>query len=181
LDPDTHSGFAIWLTGLPASGKSAVTAELTRRLRRAGLRVAVLESDAMRQQFPTSTYEAKDREYFYTALAFIGCVLVQNGTTVLFDATANRRSFRDRARHQIEKFLEIYVDTPLEVCTHRDPKGIYRKGRTGELHEVPGLQVEYEPPLHPDLVIHGEIEDPATSANRIVELLRARKFLAESV
>jgi adenylylsulfate kinase len=135
----------------------------------------------MRQQFPAPTYDVKDREYFYTALAFIGSVLVQNGTTVLFDATANRRSFRDRARQQIEKFVEIYVDTPLEVCMRRDPKGIYRKGRAGELHEVPGLQVEYEPPLHPDLVVHGEIEDPATSADRIMELLRALKFVPESV
>jgi adenylylsulfate kinase len=177
LHPDIESGFAVWLTGLPASGKSAVTAELTRQLRLAGVRVAVLESDAMRLQFPAPTYDARDREYFYSALAFIGSVLVQSGIHVVFDATANRRSFRDRARLQIGNFLEVYVDTPLEVCMRRDPKGIYRKGKAGELHEVPGLQVEYEPPLHPDLVIHGDLEDPETAANRIIGLLRTRQFL----
>ena len=132
----------------------------------------------MRKLFPATTYDAKDRDSFYSSLAFIGSVLVQNGINVLFDATANRREFRDRARARIEKFLEVFVDTPLDICMARDPKGIYRKAQTGGLQTVPGLQAEYEPPLQPDLVIHGDREDPAVAAMRIIEILRVRGFIS---
>jgi adenylylsulfate kinase len=171
------SGFAIWITGLPASGKSAITTALSEQLRNCGIPVTVLESDAMRKHFPAPNYDVLDREYFYRSLAFIGSVLVKNGINVVFDATANRREFRNRARGQIGNFLEIYIDTPLDVCMSRDPKGIYRKGTTGESRNVPGLQAEYEPPLHPDLVINGDREDPELSARRIVDILRTRGFI----
>jgi len=177
VKPDSESGFAIWLTGLPASGKSAITEALKSQLRSRGIRVAVLESDAMRQKFPANTYDAREREYFYGSLALIGSTLAQFGVNVIFDATANRRAFRNQARQQTGKFLEVYVDTPLEVCMLRDPKGIYRRGKTGELQNVPGLQAEYEAPLSPDLVIHGDKEDPESSAKRILELLTSRGFV----
>ena len=70
---------------------------------------------------------------------------------MIFDATANLRRYRDHAREQIPRFLEIYVECPLEVCMSRDPKGIYRAGREGTAKIVPGLQDTYEPPLDPDI------------------------------
>jgi adenylylsulfate kinase len=164
--------FGVWLTGLPASGKSTVAAELAQQIQKLGINVTVLESDVLRKMFPTAPrYDEQDREYFYSSLAFIGRVLIDHGISVIFDATANRRSYRDRARQQIERFLEIYVECPLETCIRRDPKGIYRKAREGKATEVPGLQAVYEPPEHPDLVIHGDRDDPADAAQRIVALL----------
>ena len=164
--------FGVWLTGLPASGKSTIAAELAQRIRKLGINVTVLESDALRTIFPMAArYDDQDREYFYSSLAFIGRVLIDHGISVVFDATANRRSYRDRARQQIDRFLEIYVECPLETCMRRDPKGIYRKAREGKATDVPGLQAVYEPPEHPDLVIHGDRDDPADAAQRIVALL----------
>jgi adenylylsulfate kinase len=166
---DKRHGFAIWITGLPASGKSMVTAALVERLNFRDVKAAVLESDVLRKSFSERPrYDEQDREYFYGSLAFIGKVLSENGLNVIFDATANRRSYRERARALIPGLLEIYVDTPLEVCMERDPKGIYAKGKN-----VPGLDAEYEPPLHPDLVIHGDKESPADAAERILGLLMA--------
>lgn len=156
--------FAIWLTGLPASGKSRVAEELAKQID-----AVVLESDALRKVFSERpTYDEKDREYFYTSVAFIGKVLVENGMNVIFDATANRRAYRDRARALIPRFFEVYVDTPLEVCRKRDPKGIYRSGSAN----VPGVGVAYEEPLHPELVVHGDHEKPRDAARRIMELVR---------
>ena len=164
--------FGVWLTGLPASGKSTVAVELAQQVRKLGINVTVLESDVLRKMFSTTPrYDEQDREYFYSSLAFIGRVLIDHGISVIFDATANRRSYRDRARQQIERFLEIYVECPLETCMRRDPKGIYRKGREGKATDVPGLQAVYEPPEHPDLVIRGDRDDPVDAAQRIVALL----------
>src|SRR4029450_13339972 len=102
-----------------------------------------------------STYDERDREYFYSSLAFIGQVLTQHGISVIFDATANRRTYRDRARQLISRFVDVFVDCPLPVCMQRDPKGISRMAREGIVSHVPGLQVPYEPPETPDLVVRG--------------------------
>jgi adenylylsulfate kinase len=170
-------GFAVWITGLPASGKSTVANELAHQMREAGHEPVVLESDALRKLFSSaSTYDERDREYFYGALALIGHVLTDRGIQVIFDATANRRSYRDQARQQIPRFVEVFVDSPLEVCIQRDPKGIYRKAREGQATHVPGLQVPYEPPRHPDIVVRGDRDEPVESARRIMDLLAKRGF-----
>jgi adenylylsulfate kinase len=174
---ETSSAFAIWLTGLPASGKSAITSALLNHLRKRGIFPTVLESDVLRQQFSTPTYDERDRDYFYGAVAFIGKVLTEQGISVIFDATANLRTYRDRARGQIPRFVEVYVKCPLEVCMQRDPKGIYRRGNTGAAQHVPGLQAAYEPPLDPEIVVQGDQESPDFSAGRIVEFLESRGLI----
>jgi adenylylsulfate kinase len=158
--------FAIWLTGLPASGKSAIARELVRLLHERGVEVAVLESDVMRTQLtPFPRYDDADRDFFYEALKDIGVLLVERQRPVIFDATANRRADRDRARKRIERFVEVHVDTPLEVCKARDPKGLYRKG----------MSIPYEPPLAPELVLH-EVA-PADGAREIAALLGRRGWV----
>jgi len=158
-----------------------ITAALLDQLKPRGVRATVLESDALRRSFSVEPhYDERDREYFYGSLAFIGQVLTAHGINVIFDATANRRSYRDRARQQIPHFLEIHVDTPLDVCMQRDPKGIYASGKAGLSKNVPGLQVEYEPPHDPDLVVRGDLESAKDSAERIVRLLEVRGLIESS-
>jgi adenylylsulfate kinase len=175
---DTRKPFAIWITGLPAAGKSVVTAALVRQLKERGVPTAVLESDALRKFFSEQPrYDDQDREYFYGALAFIGKVLTEHGINVVFDATANKRSYRDRARREISHFYEVFIDSPLEVCIQRDPKGIYRRAQKGTAQFVPGVQAEYEAPTTPDLVIHGDRESPENAATRIISMLDAHGML----
>jgi len=139
--------FAVWITGLPASGKSTLAAALHAELARRGVDAEVLESDGLRRVLtPRPRYDEEERDAFYGAMLHIGGLLLRHGVPVIFDATANLRRYRDRARALIPRFFEVYVDTPLEVCRARDPKGLYRKA-PGSL---PGLQAPYEPPLHPD-------------------------------
>ena len=154
--------FAVWLTGHSGSGKSAIARELVRLLHERGVEVSVLESDVMRTQLtPHPRYDDADRDFFYGALADIGCLLADKGRRVLFDATANRRAYRDAARKRIARFAEVYVDTPLEVCRARDPKGLYRSG----------MKIPYEAPQAPELVLHGDRGTPQESAARVVSLL----------
>ena len=145
-----EEGFAVWITGLPASGKSTVAAALRKELASRGVNAAVLESDELRKVLtPTPRYDDAERDFFYRALAWLGLLLTRHGVSVIIDATANRRAYRDRARREIRRFLEVFVDSPLSVCIARDPKGIYRGGSEGRLTGVPGLTAEYEPPRSP--------------------------------
>lgn len=170
--------FGIWLTGLPASGKSAITTALKPKLEALGLRVEVLESDELRRALtPAPTYSREERDLFYRALAFFGSRLVAHGVTVIFDATANRRAYRDSARKLIPHFMEVAVECPIEVCMARDKKGTYKKGQAGESATVPGLQDTYEAPLHPDLRIDSTGTSPKVAADLILAALRERRII----
>lgn len=120
---ERREAFAVWITGLPASGKSTLAAFLRTELAERGIDAAVLESDVLRLVFtPHSDHDEQDRETFYRRMTWVGALLVRHGVPVIFDATANRRAYRDEARRQIERFLEVYVECPLEVCMSRDPR-----------------------------------------------------------
>lgn len=93
-------------------------------------------------------------------MAYIGSLLAKHGVPVVFDATANRLAYRAVARRAIERFAEVYVDCPFDVCIGRDPKGVYRKGRLGEASTVPGIQAAYEALDHADVVVFGHGESP---------------------
>jgi adenylylsulfate kinase len=171
--------FAVWLTGLPASGKSTIAHALLARLQARGVPCAVLESDALRRLItPQPRYDDAERDLFYAAMAHLGEYLVQRGVPVVFDATANRRVYRDAARARIAHFAEIFVDCPLEVCQARDPKGLYRRARQGQSSNLPGAQASYEPPLQPELVVQAASLGPDEAAGEIVVLLERRGWLA---
>jgi adenylylsulfate kinase len=172
-----HQSFAIWVTGLPASGKSTIVAALKPKLEGLGLTVEVLESDQVRRIItPTATYSQTERDQFYRALAFFGARLMAHGVTVVFDATANRRAYREFARQLIPRFFEIAVDCPLNVCMERDKKGTYHKGVRGESSTVPGLQEPYEAPLNPDLRVDSTRTTPEAAADGILSVVTQRVF-----
>jgi adenylylsulfate kinase len=168
--------FALWLTGLPASGKSSIVARLLPKLASLDMTAEVLESDAVRRILtPEASYAQEERDLFYRALGFMGGRLLAHGVNVIIDATASRRVYRDFARTQIPGLLEISVECPLHVCMERDKKGTYRRGLQGESSTVPGLQEPYEAPLSPDLVINTTELLPDAAADQIVALLKARR------
>ncbi len=170
--------FAVWVTGLPGSGKSTLSRALAAQLAARGVDVAVLESDALRQIItPHPAYTEEQREIFYQAMTHVGRLLVDHGVPVIFDATANRRAYRDRARQWISRLLEVYVDCPLTECMRRDTKGIYKRAREGTASTVPGLQAAYEPPEQPDVIVAGNREKPESAAQRIIEKLMEKQYL----
>lgn len=175
---EPKQAFAVWITGLPASGKSTVAAALKDQLLHRGIDVAVLESDVLRRVLtPHPRYDEEERESFYKQMVFIGTLLSQHGVPVIFDATANRREYRDRARREIPHFIEVYVDSPLEICKARDPKGIYRGAGERTANTVPGLQSRYETPERAEVVVHGDCEPPETAAARVIAALADKGYL----
>jgi len=162
----------VWITGLPSSGKSTLASALAKQLRSRGVEPAVLESDALRKVLtPHPNYSQQERDTFYHSITYIGKLLVEHGVPVIFDATANRRLYREQARQQIASFLEVYLECPLSLCMERDAKGIYQKGKRGETSTVPGLQAEYDPPENPEIVIRSDAEPPEDAARRLLAKL----------
>ena len=172
-----HDGFALWVTGIPASGKSSVTGELVKLLRQRRVPVVVLESDEMRKVLtPDPVYSDEERDLFYRQLAGIGSLITRSSVNVIFDATANKRVYRDHARKLITRFLEVQVTCPLEVCRARDPKGIYRMAGRDTAGNVPGIQAPYEPPLKPELTVDGQ-KSPVVNAEIILVKLKQLLYI----
>ncbi|CBE68046.1 MAG: adenylyl-sulfate kinase [Candidatus Methylomirabilis oxygeniifera] len=169
-----------WLTGLPGSGKSSVGREVARRLEARGARVRVLELDEIRRVVtPSPGYTAQEREVVYRALAYMAWLLYREGVSVIIDATAHRRRFRDLARALIPGFAEIYLRASLPTCRaragHRHggyaPADVYgQAGREGST--VPGVDEMYEPPHHAELMLDTDelqVTDAAEQAVRFLE------------
>jgi len=173
----TQNGFAVWITGIPASGKTSITRELMKKLEAQKVHTVVLESDEMRTILtPEPTYSPEERDWFYKALASIGAVIVRSGVNVIFDATANKRAYRDYARSRIPKFIEAYVQCPLEVSMKRDPKGLYKSAAAGETSYVPGIQTPYEAPRGPEVTLNGQAL-PEASADILFDTLKQLLYI----
>lgn len=174
----TQSGFAVWLTGLPASGKSTLARGLAETLQERDIRLQILDSDELRQVLtPDPTYSREERDWFYSALTYIGRLLTQNGVNVVFAATAPRQAYRAEARQTLAHFVEVYVRCSLETCRARDQKGIYAKALAGVATTVPGIQAPYEAPPAPEVVVDTELQNPEQGVWQIVERLEALSFV----
>jgi len=173
--------WAIWITGLPGSGKSVLARGAAAELEALGKRVVVLELDEIRKFLtPAPTYSETERDLVYRALVSMARALVLAGVSVIVDATAHRRVWRDLACASIERFAEVQLECPIEVCRERErdrregnaPRGIYAQaGRLGAA--VPGVDVPYEPTLAPELAIDTAAKDVSTAIRRIVGLALA--------
>jgi protein-L-isoaspartate(D-aspartate) O-methyltransferase len=177
--------WAVWITGLPGSGKSVIARALAKELESRGEHVVMLELDEIRRVItPTPTYSDAEREAVYRALVYMGAALVDSGVPVIFDATGHRRAWRDLAREFIPNFAEVQLLCPLEVCRQREearprgaaPGGIYaRSARAGA--RVPGVNVEYEFARSPELTIDTTTHSVSEAAAAVVGIV-CRHFLA---
>jgi adenylylsulfate kinase len=173
--------WAIWITGLPGSGKSSVARAAAALLRARGKAVTVLELDAIRKKItPDPTYTDAERDLVYRALGYMTATLVEAGVPVIVDATAHRRAWRDAVRAAIPRFAEVQVLCPLEICRERErtrplghtPAGIYaRAGRPGAT--VPGVDVPYETALAAELTIDTTVDDVAAAAAKVAALAQS--------
>jgi Adenylylsulfate kinase and related kinases len=168
-------GFCVWLTGLPSSGKSTIAKILKDKLNKEGIIVHIIESDEFRKILtPKPTYSSEERDWFYSVIVYLAKIFVSYGINVIIDATGNKRKYREEARKNIAKFMEVYVKCPLEVCIKRDVKGIYKLAFEGKAKTVPGLQDIYEEPLNPDLIVETDKQSSEECAELIFKKLKER-------
>lgn len=149
------SGFAIWLTGLPSSGKTTLARSLEGLLSERGIRVQILDSDDLRQVLtPDPSYSKQERDWFYQILVYIAGLLTDNGVNVLIAATGPRSEYRQAARKRMHHFAEVYLYCPRQVCKERDPKGLWEKAESGEINNLPGFGALYQAPSSPEVRVN---------------------------
>jgi len=167
-------GGTLWLTGLSGSGKSTIARELERQLLDAGHACYVLDGDNIRHGLNRDLgFNATDRTENIRRIAEVARLFNEAGVLVITAFISPYREDRAQARTIVgaERFFEIYVDTPLAVCETRDPKGLYRKARAGEIQQFTGISAPYEPPEGPALILDTTALSPAGCAARIVEAI----------
>lgn len=178
-------GWCVWITGLPGSGKSVVSEALLKLLKENDINAQLLASDALRKVLtPKPTYTLEERDIVYSTLVYIAKLLTQNGVNVVIDATGNLRRYRENARKQISRFIEVYLECPLEVCIEREakrektyyaPKEIYTKAIEGKAPTVPGFGQPYEVPLNPEITINTAKFKPKECAKKILTVIPKRR------
>jgi bifunctional enzyme CysN/CysC len=175
-DERPSRGATVWLTGLSGSGKSTVAAACEAQLVGAGRPAYVLDGDNVRHGLNGDLgFSAEDRTENVRRVGHVARLMADAGVVVLVPLISPYRADRDAARAQhVEAdlpFHEVFVDTPIELCEQRDPKGLYAKARAGEIQDFTGVNAPYEPPLAPELVLRPADGDPGAMAERIVALL----------
>jgi adenylylsulfate kinase len=164
----------VWLTGLPSAGKTTIARAVEKRLLDEGRKVEVLDGDVVRTHLTKGLgFSREDRDENVRRIGFVADLLSRNGVIVLASVISPYRSVRDELRelHQ-GRFVEVYVSTPVEVCSERDVKGLYAKQRAGEISGLTGVDDPYEPPLEPELTIPTHELTVDEAVERVLEVLR---------
>lgn len=170
----------VWLTGLSASGKSTIAFELERILLNAGRIMYVLDGDNVRHGLCRDLgFTEKDRHENIRRVAEVARLMNDAGLIVISAFISPYRADRESARQIIgaERFIETYLDAPLHVCEERDPKGLYRKARVGELANFTGIGAPYEVPPSPDICLQTGSLSPDQSIRCIIDYLVARNII----
>jgi adenylylsulfate kinase len=178
-------GFTLWFTGLSGAGKTTI-AELVRpELERRGRLVEWLDGDEVREHLSKGLgFSKEDRDTNIDRIGWVASRLTRHGAAVIVSAISPYREAREKARKMVEAngtFVEVYVDASVEECARRDVKGLYEKAFRGEIKEFTGVSDPYETPERPEIRIESEHEEPAESAQRILELLEQRGLIAAAV
>ena len=180
--PPRHlQGFCVWFTGLSGAGKSTVAEALVSLLLEHGRQTTVLDGDVVRTHLSKGLgFSREDRDTNVLRIGFVAAEIARHGGAVVCAAVSPYRAARNEVRHLVgpERFIKVFVDTPLEVCEQRDTKGLYAKARRGELRDFTGINDPYESPVSPDLRLTTEDGSPEQCARQIMALLKQRGFLA---
>jgi adenylylsulfate kinase len=177
-----HKGCVIWYTGLSGSGKSTVANEVEKSLLSLGVKSYLLDGDNIRHGLNSDLgFTKEDREENIRRIGEVAKLFADSGTVTGVAFISPYRADRKRARDIVESsgldFLEVYVKCPLEVCEKRDPKGLYKKARNGEIKNFTGLDAPYEEPLDCELVLMSSEAPPSDLAAKVVELLKQKHIL----
>jgi adenylylsulfate kinase len=175
-----HKGAILWFTGLSASGKSTVANTVDHKLHSLGKRSFVLDGDNIRMGLNKNLgFSAEDRAENIRRIGEVGKLFVNAGVIAITAFISPYRRDRDAVRALVEpgEFLEIFMDTPIEICEQRDPKGLYKKARAGQLKGFTGIDDPYEPPEKPELVLDGGKKVIDDLADEVLTFLNHRGIL----
>lgn len=170
----SKQGCCVWLTGLPCSGKTTLANALAAKLELLGHTTTVMDGDIMRSVLcPELGYSREDRRTSLFRIAFVAKEIVRHAGIVICATISPYREDREQIRAMFPQplFVEVYIDTPLEVCQSRDTKGLYAKARRGEVRDFTGVDAPYEPPLSAEVICDGALTSPEENACKIARFI----------
>jgi sulfate adenylyltransferase len=173
-------GVCIWLTGLSGSGKTTTAMRLRDVIEQAGTAVTLLDGDVVRQElFPQLGFSRADRDRNVLGVAWVAAEIVRHGGVAICALISPYRATRERARSQVgaERFLEVFVDAPAQVCEARDVKGLYGRARGGEIDAMTGVDDPYERPSDPDVTLDSVGRSVDQNVGEILRVLHDRGLL----
>ncbi len=175
--PPARQGACVWFTGLSGAGKSTTAEALTAFLQERGCQVTLLDGDAARARLSGDLgFSREDRDANVLRIGRAASEVVWDGGVAVCATISPYARTRETVRHMIgaHRFVEVYVNTPLEVCEARDPKGLYARARRGEIADFTGIDDPYETPACPDVELETALHSAQDNALTVLEALRAR-------
>jgi len=173
-----HRGFVLWLTGLSGAGKTTIADALDKILSEKNIKTERLDGDVVREHLTKDLgFSRKDRDENIRRVGFVAGLLARNGVGVIASFISPYRRQRDELRGSTHNFIEVFVDAPLAVCEERDPKGMYKKARSGEIKAFTGVSDPYEAPEKAEIHIKTHEADIEESVEAIIEYLRQNRFI----
>lgn len=168
-------GAVVWLTGIPATGKTTIARLLRDELTSRDIPTLLLDSDELRRVMtPAPTYSDEERDTFYRTVGTIAQLAAEGGSVAIVAATAPKRSYRDRVRRAVESFVEVLLICDPELLELRDPKGLYERAKAGTIRNLPGYDLPYEDPRAPELIFDTGRTSSTEIAMAILRLLEKR-------
>lgn len=178
--PRHNQGFCIWFTGLSGSGKSTTAEIVTNLLLERGRQVTVLDGDVVRTHLSKGLgFSREDRDTNILRIGFVASEITRHGGCAICAAISPYRSARNEVRKMVgpDRFIEIFVDTPIEVCEQRDTKGLYSRARIGQIKGFTGIDDPYEAPMDPEITLDTISNTPEANALKILEYLEKVGFV----
>jgi adenylylsulfate kinase len=172
MDTQQSTGFVIWLTGMNRAGKSSLAAYVAARLAAAGRRAELLDESGEAALLLEGLGSSKDdRAKAVARLGLVAKAVMRSGGVAVCAAVSPYRETRDALRKEARRFVEVFVDCAMEKLLERDRDGIYKKALAGELKEIPGVDVPYEPPTHAEVTVHTDQVSVEEAGTRVFQAL----------
>src|SRR3989442_2539476 len=179
-DRGRPAGCCVWLTGLSGAGKSTIAEALMARLKERGREVTFLDGDVVRTHLSKGLgFNREDRDANVRRIGFVAGEIVRHHGVAICAVVSPYEATREECRSMIgaDRFVLVYVSTPLDICERRDPKGMYARARRGEIRDFTGIDDPYEPPTRPDVVLTTTDSTPDESARMILRYLEQHERL----
>jgi adenylyl-sulfate kinase len=178
MDQSQGAGFVIWLTGMTGAGKTTLANHLGKRFAAAGRPAEVIDGDSANEILTRGLGVSKeDRDTAVRRIGAVARMLVRHGAVVVVASLSPFRDARDAIRRDVRRFVELFVDAPMETLLARDTEGMYRKALAHELTNVAGIDDPYEPPTHAELVVRTDQEKPDAALGRLFQKLVDMKYV----
>ncbi|KFZ42590.1 adenylyl-sulfate kinase [Anoxybacillus flavithermus] len=177
---NNHHSFVLWFTGLSGSGKSTLANAVAKTLFEQNIHCYVLDGDNVRHGLNSDLgFSAEDRTENIRRIGEVAKLFVDSGQIVLTAFISPFRQDRQLVRNKLkqDEFVEVYVRCPLETCEQRDPKGLYKKARNGEIRDFTGIDSPYEPPLSPELVVDTDQYSIEQCVQQIISYLKNKQWI----